>query len=489
MKRIFTVLGLFTILFTLASCQKEQTTVLRATISHYQSDSKVYIENKIAYWHESDQIWINGTTSTGLSTLPSSQFEIVMPDSFEPTPGTTLNAVYPSDVVNGSLSSTITTVNDEACTTYSVGITIPHNQVYEVDGDGKQIVKAPMVAQATVNSQGGADVEFHNVCSLLKVMVHPNVFVHTITISQATDATNHPSLAGTGTITFNGEDDDVEYPILEMADGGYQSITLTVNASRADGIFYIVIPPYSQETKLIATIHDNPQTIITKGQQNNHTLPKNKIAEINCVDNLRGLFSVSATDKVSFARGNLTTVDGSYTFTTNQYDLGTTYTQADIETYSTTMGPEWFILDQGQWDYLLNTRRGHNANNVENVSASALKVRAQIGTTKGLILLPDDWFYLYRGNIDVTDGHNMNGLTVTQWQELETYGAVFLPAITSESQNHNYYWTSTQGKAVAFGSGNGQGGTGDVISLSSETSAHIRHAHYVVRGDASTDEE
>lgn len=472
MKRIFTVLGLFTILFTLASCQKEQTTILRATISHYQGDSKVYIENKIAYWHESDQIWINGTTSTGLSTLTDSQFEIVMPDGFEPTPGATLNAVYPASIINGTLSDN------------TIGVEIPANQVYEVDGDGKQIVKAPMVAQTTFNEQGGADVTFHNVCSLLKVMVHPHVFVHTITISQADNATNHPSLAGNATITFNEST-----PSLAMATGGSQTITLTVDASREDGIFYIVIPPYSEETKLIATIYDNPQTIIIRGQANNHTLPGNRIAEIDCVDELRGLFSVSATDKVSFARGNLTTVDGSYTFTTNQYDLGTTYTQTDIVTYSTTMGSEWFILDQGQWDYLLNTRRGHNANNVENVSASALKVRAQIGTTKGLILLPDDWFYLYRGNIDVTDGHNMNGLTVSQWQELETYGAVFLPAISSQSQNHNYYWTSTNGYAVAFGSGNGQGGTGEVISLSTSTPAHIRHAHYVVRGGASTDEE
>ena len=471
MKRIFTVLGLFTILFTLASCQKEQTTVLRATISHYQSDSKVYIQDKIAYWHESDQIWINGTTSTGLSTLTDSQFEIVMPDGFVATSGATLNAVYPAEVVNGSLSSTITTVNDEACTTYSVGITIPDNQVYEVDGDGKQIVKAPMVAQATVNSQGGADVEFHNVCSLLKVMVHPHVFVHTITISQADNATNHPSLAGNATITF-----DESTPSLAMATGGSQTITLTVNESRADGIYYIVIPPYEDETKLIVTVFDDPQTIIKRGQAENHTLEPGVIAVVDCIDNLRGIFSVSATDKVSFARGNLTTVDGSYTFTTNQYDLGTTYTQADIETYSTTMGPEWFILDEDQWSYLL-------------ARDSRLKVRSELDGVKGLVLLPDDWFNgLYNGTFDITDGNNMNGLTLSQWLELEAYGAVFLPAISSHSQNHNYYWTSTDGYAVAFGSGNGQGGTGEVISLSSG-SAHIRHAHYVVRGGASTDEE
>ena len=469
MKKIFTVLGIFAVLFSLTSCQKEQTTVLRATISHYQGDEKVYLggENgNIAYWHTTDKVWINGEESVSLRTIDgTTQYEIVMSSDYEPVANTTLNAVYPSTIVNGELA----TANNVT----TVTVNLPATQEYKVDGNGKQLIKAPMVAQKATNANGGANLVFHNVCSLLKVMVHPNVFVHTITISQATDATYHPSLAGNGTITF---DDDE--PTLEMASGGSTTITLNVNASRADGIFYIVIPPYSQETKLIVTVFDNPQTIITKGQSNNHTLPKNKIAEISCIDNLRGLFSVSASDKVSFARGNLTTVNNSYTFTAEQYELGTTYTQANIETYSTTMAPEWFILDQGQWNYLLNTRN----------DASRLKVRCDVDGINGLILLPDDWFNgLYDGQIVVIDGNNENGLTITAWNELETYGAVFLPAISSQSQNHNYYWTSTNGYAVAFGSGNGQGGTGEVISLSSETSAHIRHAHYVVRGGASSD--
>ena len=461
MKKVFTVLGLFTILFTMASCQKEQTTVLRATISHYQSDAKVYIENKVAYWHESDQIWINGTTSTGLSTLTASQFEIVMPEGFEPTPGATLNAVYPATIINGTLSGN------------TIGVEIPANQVYEVDGDGKQIVKAPMVAQTTFNEQGGADVTFHNVCSLLKVMVHPHVFVHTITISQADNATNHPSLAGNATITFNEST-----PSLAMANDGDQTITLTVNASRADGIFYIVIPPYSQETKLIATIHDNPQTIIIRGQANNHTLPGNRIAEINCVDALRGLFSVSATDKVSFARGNLKG-DGSddhpYYFTSEQYDAGDLYPQTNISTLSAAMGNDWFILSGDQWNYLLNGRD----------NAEALKVRATIpnGGLKGIILLPDNWANL-GCPVTVTDNHNFQGVTIDNWDIVESYGAVFIPA---EGNNNNYFWSTTSGTAVDFGNGEGNGGNGDVCSHTG--SAYIRHAHYVVQGGSSTTED
>lgn len=462
MKRIFTALGLFTILFTLAGCQKDNGLIV-ATISHYHNGEKVFMDGNFAYWNDAtDQIWINngtGVQTCALQSLDANHFEIVM--SEQQAEGTVLNALYPASVI--SQGATLSEGQ--------ISVTLPAEQVYTVDNEGRQVINAPMVAQATVNANHGADVTFHNVCSLLKVMVHPHVFVHTITISQADNATNHPSLAGNATITFNEST-----PSLAMATSGSQTITLTVNASREDGIFYIVIPPYEDETKLIVTVFDDPQTIIKRGQAENHTLEPGVIAVVDCIDNLRGIFSVSATDKVSFARGNLTTVDGSYTFTTNQYDLGTTYTQADIETYSTTMGPEWFILDEDQWSYLL-------------ARDSRLKVRSELNGVKGLVLLPDDWFNgLYNGTFDVTDGNNMNGLTLSQWLELEAYGAVFLPAISSHSQNHNYYWTSTDGYAVAFGSGNGQGGTGEVISLSSG-SAHIRHAHYVVRGGASTDEE
>ena len=468
MKKIFTVLGLFTILFSLASCQKEQGRII-ATIAHYQGDEKVYMSGNSAFWNMSnDQIWVNNGTTAGSYPLrginnDGNYYEIVMGST--QNENTVLNALYPATAI----SQGATLSNNQ------IRINLLSEQTYTVV-DGKQVINAPMAAQATVNSSNGAELKFSNLCSLLKVKVHPNVYVISITVSQApaSEGETNPPLAGIGTVTFAESGSS-----LTMDAGGSTSVTLNVNASREDGEFYVVIPPYDQQTKLVVTIHDNPQTIITRTQTTASAMPASQIAEVNCVDNLRGLFSVSATDKVSFARGNLTTTDnGSYTFTTNQYDLGTTYTQADIETYSTTMGPEWFILDQGQWNYLLASRD------------SRLKVRSELNGVKGLVLLPDDWFNgLYNGTFDVTDGGNMNGLTVSQWQELETYGAVFLPAITSQSQNHNYYWTSTQGKAVSFGSGNGQGGTGGVISLSTSTPAHIRHAHYVVRGGASTDEE
>ena len=471
MKKIFTVLGLFTILFSLASCQKEQGRII-ATIAHYQGDEKVYMSGNSAFWNISndqtdDQIWVNNGTTAGSYPLQGinndgNYYEIVMGST--QNENTVLNALYPASVIaqNASLNNN------------QIRIKLPSEQTYTVVG-GKQVINAPMAAQATVNARHGAELKFSNLCSLLKVKVHPNVYVISITVSQApaSEGETNPPLAGTGTVTFAESGSS-----LTMDAGGSTSVTLTVNASREDGEFYVVIPPYAQSTKLVVTILDNPQTIITRTQTPASAMPASQIAEVNCVDNHRGLFSVSATDKVSFARGNLTTVNGSYTFTTNQYDLGTTYTQADIETYSTTMGSEWFILDEGQWRYLLASRD------------SRLKVRSELDGVKGLVLLPDDWFNgLYNGTFDVTDGGNMNGLDLSEWLELERYGAVFLPAITSESQNHNYYWTATEGKAVAFGSGNGQGGTGGVVSLSTNTPAHIRHAHYVVRGGASTDEE
>ena len=481
MKRFFTVLGLFTILFTLASCQKEQTTVLRATISHYNGDGKVYISNKVAYWHESDQIWINGTSSTGLTTLTNTQFEIVMPDGFTPTPNADLCAVYPASFVTGTLSST-TSEGENPVPINSIGISLSATQAYETDDDGNQIVKAPMVAQTTFNQYGGADVTFHNVCSLLKVMVHPNVFVHTITVSQASDATNHPSLAGTGTITF-----DEDEPTLEMTSGGSQTITLTVNDSRADGIYYVVIPPYTDPTKLIVTVFDDPQTIIIRGQGSNHTLPGNRIAEINCIEYNAGIFSVSASDKVSFARGNLTGT-GTYSFNAEQYTFGTeyTYNASAISTYDACMGPEWFLLSADQWQYLLDRTDTYNGNSV------ALKARATVNGVKGVIYLPDGWFstmmcpyYIVEGS-----GFGSNTVTLQVWKNnLEPYGALFLPC---EENNKNHYWTSTASKCLVLGNGNGLPvGSNGIIGTDGHNgvdyaNGQIRLAHYVVQGGSNT---
>jgi hypothetical protein len=303
-------------------------------------------------------------------------------------------------------------------------------------------------------------------------MVHPNVFVHTITVSQADDADYNPSLAGAGTITFDGSN-----PSLQMASGGSQTITLTVNESRADGIYYIVIPPYTDRTKLIVTVFDDPQTIIERGQAGNHTLEPGVIAVVNCIDYLRGIFSVSATDKVSFARGNLKG-DGNntpYYFTSEQYDAGDLYTQTNITALSAAMGGNWFILSNDQWNYLLNER-----DNAEN-----LKVRATIpnGGLRGIILLPDNWDAL-NCPVTVEDHNNFQGVEIENWDIVETYGAVFIPA---EGMNGNYYWSTTTGRAVDFGNGNGQGGNGNVCSHTG--SAYIRHAHYVIQGGSSTTED
>lgn len=464
MKRIFTVLGLFTILFSLASCQKEQGRII-ATIAHYQGDEKVYMSGNSAFWNMSnDQIWVNNGTTAGSYPLrgidnDDNYYEIVMGST--QTENIVLNALYPATAISQGA-----TLSDEN----QISINLPNEQTYTVV-DGKQVINAPMAAQAKVNASHGANLKFSNLCSLLKVKVHPNVYVISITVSQvpASEGGSNQPLAGTGTVTF-GENGST----LTMDAGGSTSVTLNVNASREDGEYYVVIPPYNQSTKLVVTIHDNPQTIITRTQTTASAMPASKIAEVDCINNLYGLFSVSAKDTVSFARGNLTGSGTSFGFEETQFGLGDQY--SSLPTLPSSITSEWFILNAQQWNYLLSRTDGNNV----------LQIRATITDDEnndhmGLILLPDNWSNLNCPvALNQTTTHNMNGLSVTQWNILERYGAVFLP---SHQNAHNYYWTSTSGSYLMFGNngnsgasvaGNTNGGSGD---------PYIRLAHYVVRGD------
>lgn len=110
----------------------------------------------------------------------------------------------------------------------------------------------------------------------------------------------------------------------------------------------------------------------------------------------------------------------------------------------------WRTLTKGEWEYLFNTR----------ADASKKWARATItntnNSTKGLILLPDDWEY----PSDVTPltcGNNShfssNQITSSStWQKLEALGAIFLPLTgylyrtpwkINQTQIRGFYWTSS----------------------------------------------
>ncbi|MBP5503483.1 MAG: Ig-like domain-containing protein [Bacteroidales bacterium] len=91
-------------------------------------------------------------------------------------------------------------------------------------------------------------------------------------------------------------------------------------------------------------------------------------------------------------------------------------------------GTEWKTLSHSEWDYLITTR----------TNASKLYGVATVNGVNGLILLPDEWtdpepcgkqFKSGKASSDGADYYKtVNEYTAAQWTELESAGAVFLPA-------------------------------------------------------------
>lgn len=186
---------------------------------------------------------------------------------------------------------------------------------------------------------------------------------------------------------------------------------------------------------------------------------------------LVGEFSVSATKKVRFSKGNLQyqASTGTWKFADNQYDTiginnryisttdtnwidlfgwGTgneptkcvrtgsnyaTFAEWGININST--GNAWRTFSKDEWVYLFYTRP----------NAATLFAMGNIEGTNGVILLPDDWtlpsgvsftFSTTQGLLDQNNYYfNNNGgnysdntYSAEQWAVMEASGAVFLPA-------------------------------------------------------------
>ncbi len=205
---------------------------------------------------------------------------------------------------------------------------------------------------------------------------------------------------------------------------------------------------------------------------------------------LAGVFSVSATKRVRFSKGNLQAViasgptdtynytASSWKFAENQWDYigkaagNTTFaasstvdlfgwvgTSASYDTYGlctntstqnayygtvpteslksdwgTNMGAGWRTLtggDSGEWKYLFNTRGASTVGGTENARYAKAYL---FGTTHGVILFPD--IYTHPDGVAAPTGINdktstswgANQYTTAEWKKMEAAGCVFLPA-------------------------------------------------------------
>ena len=188
-------------------------------------------------------------------------------------------------------------------------------------------------------------------------------------------------------------------------------------------------------------------------EPNNNDVPEQPVV---------GVFSINDSTKVSFSPGNLQyqASTDTWRFAENQWDyigednanISETYDgwidlfgwgTGDKPTYTSTyaydsaylnfidwgtnpisngMGYQWHALNDMEWRYLIAYRE---------TESGILYAAATVNGVKGLILLPDNWdasvyaFVGYNYNQSTFDTHF---ITESEWETLESHGAVFLPA-------------------------------------------------------------
>lgn len=181
-------------------------------------------------------------------------------------------------------------------------------------------------------------------------------------------------------------------------------------------------------------------------------------------------FSVSASKKVLFSPGNLQYKSGEgWKFADNQYDYigsrnpsnwvdlfgyGTwtgsdpnplnmstvqsqyTWDDADfVQTLTNNSETGWFTLSSDEWAYMFNSRD----------EAATKQGAATVHGKHGLILLPDKWSGdAINSNLS---GWSDNTPTDAQWINMESKGAVFLPAA---GHNDDGYYVDTAGSIGAY---------------------------------------
>ena len=205
---------------------------------------------------------------------------------------------------------------------------------------------------------------------------------------------------------------------------------------------------------------------------------------------LNGIFSVSATERVHFSRGNLQyqASTGTWRFAVNQYDFVGDGTDGNVKVGSTKCDNTKISNTYSGWIDLFGCGTGSNPTNSSQTSseymsfvdwgdnriynggdavnqwrtltitessylfhgranAEELCGMGKVNGVQGVILLPDAWVlpegqtfnsgkakgmsWASAGYFDGTNGanhYNDNSYTIAQWKKMEEAGAVFLPA-------------------------------------------------------------
>ena len=229
-------------------CQKEQELVtLGAEISQ---PAKTYIDNRYPCWNEGDEVYVNSAAYpvSAISGSSARIVDVVGADAYR--------AIFPASLVApGSNISTGATIP----------VTLPVTQKYQVV-DGHQRVDAPMGAYTD-----GGTLQFHNLCSIVHVVVINNTGSD-MALDKLRIATDNAYLSGTGTATVTGADNDGitlssdASHSVSLRIAGPTSVTLAAGTQSA---FDIYVPAFPTDNVTITLYTTNGYY---------YELPKNGVA-------------------------------------------------------------------------------------------------------------------------------------------------------------------------------------------------------------------
>ncbi|MBQ6068519.1 MAG: hypothetical protein IJK84_03360 [Bacteroidales bacterium] len=389
----------------------------------------------------------------------------------EPTLSTPITAAYPADYWSDDLGT----------------ITLSCHQNYVADG----MEKFPMYG---VGEEGRYGVDFKNVCGVLRVrLVKPGENVTKIAVTSTT------YLNGTFGVSMNSEG----LPEMEHVSGGTNGDTLLcaepVSINTATD-FYIYLPAGSYNPLRIEIFNDRgllcsmESTVAINIERNKITTiapPADKL-EFAIV---AGLISVSDTQQVRFATGNLQYVraTNSFQFASSQYEvfnvpfansdtrnpvittdpivdmfyfsegasnnygasvLTTSLSTTNFVDWAESLGSDntegWRTLSAAEWNYALNSQNFRKW-----YWGYAVITDGDDTLRRGLVLVPDGWTsqsFKYWGSTNmVTSDWNharVNNYSVSEWSDLEKIGVVFLPGYLADQNYTGHYWTSSNSATV-----------------------------------------
>ena len=488
MKKIHTtmIVGLMAGIVMLAGCKREHGTVTLGANIDNSRDAKVYIDNLTPCWHNNDLIRVNNQTCTTSAALGSSAqiTDVVESNHYR--------AIYPTDIVG----------DVDISSSSSIAVTLPREQIYEVDSRGDQKVKVPMGAYSSSES-----LTFHNLCPLIKVVIS-NRMDNDFDLSRITVTATTAYLSGLCSASVTGSPNDHIGTMVPSSASHDVSLVFPAGnrptigrGDRDTYVYYIVAPEFGGDEGEDVTITLYSSTGQYATFEKHASLRHNRMAEVGLTVEqwdgqtppdppsingaLPGAFSVSATQQVHFSQGNLQyqASTNTWRFAEHQYDyvgsgnsnISSTYSGwIDLFGWGTGNNPtltstnnsdyntfvdwayhnpisnggnavhQWRTLTYAEWHYLLHTR----------TNASSKLGIGNINGVCGLIILPDSWTLpsgcsFTSGLASSFDDWTRNSYSLAEWAQMEAAGAFFLPAaadrigMSVNSVDFGCYWSST----------------------------------------------